>query len=331
MGTMVSIEVHAEPQADGKPTQDQLQQAVLAAFDRMEQVAAQTNRYEPTGSADCQKIAAAAGTGRWTPVGEDLFELTARVKEKGDPLVDLTLGPVIDVWDKARETETLPDTKAVASALLLTGMDKVALSREIPAEAAAGQVPNGGSIMLEESGMSMDFGAVAKGYAVEKAWESLKSSGLPMYGIINAGGNIKPLGQKPDGTLWKIGITDPTDKTRSMGKLLLQPGEAVATSGDYQKYFEADGVRYHHLLEPSTGYPGMDNHAALIVAADGFDTDYYSTLLFLLPSEEALALAEKIPEIETMIISRDNRIYVSSGLKDRIEWTYQGGFTLVTP
>lgn len=331
MGTMISIEVHADPQADSKPTQDQLQQAVLAAFERMEQVADQTDRYEPTGLADCQNVAAAAGSGRWTPVGADLFELTDRVKTRNNPQVDLTLGPVIDVWDKARETETLPDPKAVASALLLTGMDKVALSREIPAEAATGQVPYGGSIKLEISGMSMDFGAVAKGYAVEKAWESLKASGLPIYGIINAGGNIKPLGQKPDGTMWKIGITDPTDKTRCMGNLLMLPGEAVATSGDYQKYFEADGVRYHHLLEPSTGYPGMYNHSVLIVAEDGFDTDYYSTLLFLLPSEEALALAEKIPGIETVIVSRDHKIYVSSGLKDRIEWTYQGGFSLVTP
>jgi thiamine biosynthesis lipoprotein len=331
MGTMVTIEIRTDPKADRKPTQDQLQQAVLAAFDRMEQVAAQTNRFEATGSADCQKVAAAAGTGRWTPVGEDLFELTDRVQEKGNPLVDLTLGPVIDVWDKARESETPPDPKAVAAALSLTGMDKVALSREIPAGAAGEQAPYGGSILLEESGMAMDFGAVAKGYAVEKAWESLTASGLPIYGIINAGGNIKPLGQKPDGTLWKIGITNPTDKTRSMGNLLMRPGEAVATSGDYQKYFEADGVRYHHLLEPATGYPGMYNHAALIVAADGFDTDYYSTLLFLLPPEEALALAENIPEIETVIISRDNKIYVSSGLKDRIEWTYQGGFSIVTP
>jgi len=95
--------------------------------------------------------------------------------------------------------------------------------------------------------------------------------------------------------------------------------------------FEVDGVRYHHLLEPVTGYPGMYNRSVLIVASDGFDTDYYSTLLFLMPAEEALALAEKLPEIETIIVSRENQIYVSSGLKRRIEWTYQGGYSIVTP
>jgi len=331
MGTMVSIEVYTDPKADKAPTQNQLKEAVLASFDRMERVSAQTDRYEASRAADVQKVAAAAGTGRWTTVGDDLFYLTDQVQKRGNPLVDPTLGPLIDVWDKARETGTLPDPADVAAALARTGMDKMALNHEVPAEAAVGQIPNGGGIMLTEAGMSLDLGAVAKGYAVEKAWESLQASGLPIYGIINAGGNIKTLGQKPDGTMWKIGITDPTDKTRCMGNLLMLPGEAVATSGDYQKYFEAEGIRYHHLLEPSTGYPGMENHAVLVVAANGFDTDYYSTLLFLLPSEEALNLAETLPEIETVIVSRDNKIYVSSGLKSRIEWTYQGGFTLVTP
>lgn len=334
MGTVVSIEIHTNSAAKAGPTQAQLQKAVIGALQRMEDVEAQTNRYEATGSSDCQKIAEAAGTGKYVPVREDLYDLLERVRQRANPLIDLSLGPLIDVWDQARESEILPASETVAEALGRTGMDKVLLSREVAnAEGnGAGQDEDYiGSVMLTQKGMSLDFGAVAKGYAVEKAWESLRATGLPIYGIINAGGNIKTLGHKPDGTPWKIGITDPLEKTKTMGNLTLNPDEAVATSGDYQKYFEVEGIRYHHLLEPATGYPGMHNRSVLIVASDGFDTDYYSTLLFLMPAEEALRMAEKLPEIETIIVSRDNRIYVSSGLKDRIEWTFQGGYSIDTP
>ncbi len=334
MGTVVSIEIHTNSAAKAVPTKAQLQEAVIGALHRMEEVEAQTNRYEATGSSDCQRIAEAAGTGTYVPVREDLYLLLDKVRQRNHPLIDLSLGPLIDVWDKARESETLPASEAVAEALGRTGMDKVLLSREVPSAEGKGtgqEEDYAGSVMLTQKGMSLDFGAVAKGYAVEKAWDSLRASGLPIYGIINAGGNIKTLGQKPDGSPWKIGITDPMEKTQTMGNLTLDPDEAVATSGDYQKYFEVDGVRYHHLLEPVTGYPGMYNRSVLIVASDGFDTDYYSTLLFLMPAEEALALAEKLPEIETIIVSRENQIYVSSGLKRRIEWTYQGGYSIVTP
>ena len=335
MGTVISIEMYGDPTANAAVSQTQLQDAVVEALDRMKRVADQTDRYETTQSSDCQKIAAASGMNQFVPVREDLLFLIEQVQARANPLVDLTLGPVIDIWDQARATKTLPNPETVAAALKLTGMEKVRLSHQVPKESGKPVIGQddeiAGGVQLTQKGMSLDFGAVAKGYAVEKAWESLHASKVPMYGIINAGGNIKTLGQKPDGSPWKIGITDPMEKTQIMGNLILKPDEAVATSGDYQKYFEVDGVRYHHLLEPATGYPGMYNRSVMIVAANGFDTDYYSTLLFLMPAEDALALAEKLPAIEAVIISRDNKIYVSSGLKDKIEWTYQGGYTIVTP
>jgi len=335
MGTVVTIEVYGDPKVSAPVTQEQLQTAVTQAFERMELVAAQTDPYEATHSSDCQKIAAAAGNRQFVPVREDLLFLLEQVQQRANPLVDITLGPVIAVWDQARAAQTLPQPEAVTAALKLTGMQKVLLQRQISSEAvnatADQKTKMVGGVQLMQRGMSLDFGAVAKGYAVEKAWESLNASDIAMYGIINAGGNIKTIGEKPDGSPWKIGITDPAEKTQVMGNLRLDPNQTVATSGDYQKYFEVAGVRYHHLLEPATGYPGMYNRSVLVVAANGFDTDYYSTLLFLMPPEKALDLAEKLPEIEAMIVSRDNKIYASSGLKDRIEWTYQGGYSIVTP
>lgn len=318
----MSLEVYVDQEAakasKTQLLQSQLEETALQALNRFTEIANQTDHYDASGSSDTMKLQEAAGKGQSLAVGQDLLFLLKEVLDRQHPEVDLTLGPVIDVWNQARDKGVLPEPELITESMQRTGMDKVLIEENK-------------QVYLTQSGMSLDFGAVAKGYGVEAIWSILQDSGLPIYGIINAGGNIKTIGHKPDGSPWQIGLTDPRQPDQQMGILELQANEAVATSGDYQKYFDVNGKRYHHLLNPTTGYPGEGHHSVTVITENGFDSDYYSTLLFLLPTQEALALAEQLPELETIIVSQDNKVYVSSGLTERIKWTFQGGYTLVTP
>jgi len=318
MGTVVSMELYLDREKLPEQNADEeLSKTGVKAFERFEEIARQTDRYDAAGKSDVLLLEEKAGQGQAVAVGKDVFYLIKQVKNYQYPQVDLTLGPVIDLWNKAREEKKLPEPADLKEAMNKMGMEKVHIDDE--------------GVYLEQEGMSLDFGAVAKGYALEEAWKVFKESGLPVYGIINAGGNVKTVGSKPDGTPWKIGLTDPNAPNELMGTLILNADEAVATSGDYQRYFEIDGVRYHHLLDPATGYPRQEYRSVTVVTASGFVSDYFSTLLFLTPVDEALALVEESSELEAFFVTRDNKVYVSSGLKDRINWTFQGGYTLVAP
>ena len=106
--------------------------------------------------------------------------------------------------------------------------------------------------------MGLDFGAVAKGYAVQAAWQTLKDTGLDIRGIIDAGGNLMTLGEKPGGGSWSVGIANPADQSRLLAALAMEADTVAATSGDYQRYAEIGGKRYHHLLSPKDGQPARD-------------------------------------------------------------------------
>ena len=307
-------------------------------MDRMEEVAAAADRYAPDGSSDLQRLAAAAGSGRLVEVSRDIYRIQQGVLSLGrqaaaaEPLaegmVDTTLGPLIDLWAEAREELVLPEDQAIKAALALADMSKIRMV-ENPGEKSSGEKEPEFAMALEEKGMSLDFGAVAKGYGVEAAWQVLKDNGLAISGIIDAGGNIKTLGEKPSGGDWNVGLTDPARPDRLLGAVALKPDMVAATSGDYQRYAEIEGLRYHHLLSPADGRPGRYNHSATAITADGFTADYYSTLLFLLPPENALALAEATAGLETIIVSAEGRIYVSSGLREKMTWSDDlGGLAL---
>ncbi|MDR1194272.1 MAG: FAD:protein FMN transferase [Peptococcaceae bacterium] len=222
--------------------------------------------------------------------------------------MDTTLANLIDLWDAARERQSLPRQDEIAAALAARGM------------AFAQTDESANRMRLTLPGMALDYGAVAKGYGVEEAWRVLMGSELPIYGIVDAGGNIKTVGDKPDGSDWQIGLTDPANPQELLGVLALAGGQVAATSGDYQRYQEIDGRRYHHLLSPITGWPAEYNHSATAICADGLTADYYSTLLFLLPTAEAVALAEATPGLEAVLIGATGEAFVTAGLAERVKW-----------
>lgn len=169
----------------------------------------------------------------------------------------------------------------------------------------------------------LDLGAVGKGYGCDMAAEYLKGTDA-VGACVALGGSIVVYGSKPDGTAWKVGVKDPrAGEGTTMGVISFGDGETafVSTSGDYEKYFEQDGRRYHHILDPRTGYPAWNGTiAATVVCDNGLTSDALSTLCMLMDKDKAMKNIQEYGA-EAVIIDEDKNVYVSEGLKDRFTIT----------
>ena len=293
------------------PNSEKVKTAVASAFVSFQQIADETDRYLDSSAKGLYALNAHAGQGPFA-VGPHLFTLAGMAKEQTFSEFDITLAPLIDLWRLHSKNKTVPADQELAAALRLTEKDKFAVN------------PGSQTITLAESA-ALDLGAIAKGYAVDAAAEVLTKDKTVTCALINAGGNIKTIGVKPDGKPWRIALQDPRKTDAYLGILLLNGQEAVATSGDYQRYYEIDGIRYHHILDPHTGLPTRNAISVTIVTASAFLADYYSTLLFILPHERVLEILAAHPEISAVIVDANRQLYVSPALQTRFEVTPNGG------
>ena len=281
---------------------DGLKAATNDAFQLFQTIANQTDPYTKQGPEDLYAVNQSAGQGphKASPY---LMDILSQVRPMGNRDLDLTLGPVIQVWNAHKETKTVPSEGEIAQALAKTGPEKYT-------------VDTAANTVTLAPGTQLDLGAVAKGYAVEQAADLLSRDKRVKTALINAGGNIKVLGTKEDGSPWKIGVQDPRNPQKIIGTLAVKDGTAIATSGDYQRYYEVDGKRYHHILDPRTGWPAWHARSVTVVTRSAFWADYYSTMLFVLPEDQAMALVENNPNLEMLYVDLDGNTYLSSGLKD---------------
>ncbi len=219
--------------------------------------------------------------------------------------VNVAMGSVLRLWHNAREyAEThddpyVPDKDELEEAALHTYISLLETDRQA------------GTAYLSDPKASLDVGAIAKGYAVERVAEGLEEKGLTNIAI-NAGGNVRTIGPKPDAS-WKIGITDP-DKSNSasIDKIWLD-GLSVVTSGVYERYFTAGGVRYHHIIDPDTLFPEDRYLSVSIIAKDSALADGLSTGVFNMDFDEGLAFIEGLEGVEAMWIMPDRSLKWSSG------------------
>ncbi len=158
---------------------------------------------------------------------------------------------------------------------------------------------------------------MAKGYAVDEAVKVLRKRAVG-GGIVNAGGDLRTFGLKPGGKLWKIGVQDPDHPQELAGVLTLREA-AVATSGDYQRYFEEGGVRYHHILDPATGHPARSGlRGTTVIAPDCALADALATAAFVLGPEKGLKLLEDWDGVEGVLIAEGGEILTTSGIGEDI-------------
>ncbi|MFW0861215.1 MAG: FAD:protein FMN transferase [Dethiobacter sp.] len=218
---------------------------------------------------------------------------------------DLTVAPLLELWGFATGKTIVPSQQELAKVLPLVDYRRVRLTEE------------GMQVFLENDGMKLDLGGIAKGYIVDKAVEVLQAAGISS-GTVDAGGDIRVIGSKPDGSPWRIGIRHPRER-RELVAIVELRDEAIVTSGDYERYFTVAGQRYHHLLDPQTGMPARGLTSVTIVAPNAFTADVYSTAVFVMGQERGMALVESLPELEAIIITEDGQIHLSSGLEGQVE------------
>ncbi|MEA1911756.1 MAG: FAD:protein FMN transferase [Spirochaetota bacterium] len=217
---------------------------------------------------------------------------------------DITIGPLVSLWGIGTEKQNIPEPNLIKEVLPLIGSQYIKLK------------DTNRSIFLENKSMAIDLGGIAKGYASDIVRDFLIEEGFTK-GIINLGGNVLTFGLKAPGTLWKIGIQNPVNSRGNYIGTLEIEESAVVTSGIYERYFEVDGKRYHHILDPATGYPVNNNLLSItIVTPSGIEADAWSTLAFSAGLVKGLELLELAENIEGIFITKNKKIYVSSGLKD---------------
>lgn len=222
---------------------------------------------------------------------------------------DITIGPVIKLWNIGTEYAAVPEKDALQKAVRLVDYKKLRLNKETL------------SAKLESEGMKVDLGAIAKGYAADEAARILKENGVS-NAIINLGGNVMTIGGNPNGNPWKIGIQDPFNPRGNFLGVVQIKDKTVVTSGTYERYFEENGKKYHHILDPATGYPVENNlYSVSIITDKSIDGDGLSTTSLLLGLEEGMKLIESMENVEAILITSDKQVYISSGLKNDFEIT----------
>jgi FAD:protein FMN transferase len=206
---------------------------------------------------------------------------------------DAGLNNLIELWGFGTEAEGVPAPEAVQAAQQSSGWQSVHL--------------NDGSL-VRPVGLQFNFGGIAKGYAVDRAIEVLQAQGIASA-MVNAGGEIRSYGGG-----WVVGIQHPRRASEMIARI--RPGDlAVATSGDYEQYF-VDGQRYHHLLDPRTGYPAQGVQSVTVIAPTCTDADGLSTAVFVLGPDEGLALIEQLKDTEAYLIDADGKVFMTSGFED---------------
>jgi thiamine biosynthesis lipoprotein len=168
-----------------------------------------------------------------------------------------------------------------------------------------------GTVRFEQDGVRINLGGIAKGYVVERGIDTLRHRGVE-HAIVTAGGDSRLLGDHR-GRPWMVGIRDPREEGEVAISVPLVD-EAVSTSGDYERYFDEDGVRYHHIISPSTGEPAAGVQSATVFGPDAVITDALSTSVFVLGVDEGLTLIGTLPDYESIVIDAAGKVYYSAGL-----------------
>jgi FAD:protein FMN transferase len=169
-----------------------------------------------------------------------------------------------------------------------------------------------GTVRFLQKGVRINLGGIAKGYVVERGVDILRAKGIE-HAIVTAGGDSRLLGDRR-GQPWMVGIRDPRKEGKVAISLPLQD-EAISTSGDYERFFIENGVRYHHIIQPKTGMPATGVHSATVIGPDAVLTDALSTSVFVMGVDKGLTLISTLPDYESIVIDADGKIYYSDGLE----------------
>lgn len=227
-----------------------------------------------------------------------LFNEAEKISEKTDGAFNFAIYPIVYEWGFTTKNYKIPEKEKLDTLLSKIDFTKFKIN---------------GNIINVENGAMLDFGGIAKGYICDEAVKLLKSKG-ENNALISLGGNVYALGSK-DGKDWQVAIKDPFSE--GYAGILNVQNKAVVTSGDYERYFEKNGKRYHHIIDPSTGYPAENSLKSVTIVSDSATlADGYSTALFVIGFEKAMEFYRQEQNFEAIFIFDDGEIYATEGLSD---------------
>lgn len=267
-----------------------------------------------TLDSEVSRINAAAGSGKPVRIGGETFDVLKHalwIADRSEGAFDITVGAFKGLWKFDEDNDgTLPSDSAVKQRLRLVDYHDVILD------------PRQSSVALRRPGQQITLGGIAKGYIVDRAVAVLRTDGFKDF-LVQAGGDLYAAGQRGDRP-WRVGVQDPR-AARSDGKaadasfaMITLSDAAFNTSGDYERFIIKDGKRYHHILDPRTGYPVAHTRSVTVLAPSSFLADTLDTALFVMGTEKGLAFAKSLPAVEVLIVDGDNQVHTTPGLAGKL-------------
>ncbi len=296
MGTLVTVTAIGSDTHAGH-------RAVQAAFDEIKRLEQLLSTWRP--DSELSQVNTEAGR-QPVKVSRETFEVVERSLEMARLThggFNIALGPAIEAWS-VTERQQIPDEPVLERLKLIVDWTRIQIDKKAQ------------TIYLPQKGMHIDVGGIGKGYAADLAVGEMKRVGA-MGGVVALSGDIKTFGVLPDGQGFPVGIKHPRQDDAVVAIIDLND-EAISTAGDYERFFERDGIRYHHILDPHTLQPARGCQSVTVLAKEGIMADGLDTAIFVLGPEKGMELVERLPGIEAIMIDREGKMAVSSGLRHRL-------------
>lgn len=307
MGTNVRFVAYSNERADAAQIRVAITQA-LSEMRRLEGLLSEWRSESEVGQINAQPE-------QWVKVGPETFSVIERALDAGKAsrgAFDITFQSMSGLWKfgSAADAEPrLPSPTAVEQRRRSVDYRKVELD------------PTARAVRIGK-GQQIGLGGIAKGYIVDRAAEILKRAGITAY-LVQAGGDLYGAGTKPDGSPWVSGIQDPRGPQGSFFATIELTDHAFSTAGDYARSYVIGKRRYHHIIDPHTGYPASASRSVTVWAADATTADAIDDAVFILGPEQGLALAEATPGVGVVIVDRNNKVWISPRLRGKVQLTSQ--------
>ncbi len=242
------------------------------------------------------------------PVTVEIIRKAQQVSAMSQGAFDVTVGPLVKAWGIGTDAERVPTQEELNMLLPFINYKDINIDSNV--------------VSIKKKGQMVDLGGIAKGYAGDAVVDVYEKHGINSA-FINLGGNVVTVGSKPDGSPWKVGIRNPRPAGEGGADLgiVKVTDKAVVTAGDDQRYFIGNGQRYHHILDPATGYPAKSDLMSVTLITDSsLDADALDTAVFILGLEKGRELIRQFGGVEAVFVTTDKKVYVTEGLKDNFQF-----------
>jgi thiamine biosynthesis lipoprotein len=288
-------------------------EAIESGFGEIKKLEQHLNYYSPESEISAINRASGKYPVKVSRDTLDVIKKAVEIAAFTDGAFDPTVGPLMESWGfTTRGAErSVPHRKTIQDILGLVHYKKIKINDSTS------------EIFLEKQGMALDLGGIAKGYAADRVIESIRVQGIKAA-LVAVAGDIRAFGVKSDGQPWKVGIQNPRSKENSSGKKeedvlfsLHLTDKAISTSGDYQRFFTEGGRRYHHIIDPATGYPASQVMSVSVIAPEGYRADSLATAVFIIGPEKGIKFLES-KDLDGIIVDAHKNIFFTERLKEKI-------------